>query len=163
MCTKDDFEVSLSGDLNILDPRQRYQVTAASVIKLLKRFNNNSNYDVDAILMEFREYKSLPDSQLPIIASKYALEGFWSAMGELPLIAGEGGKRFGHLAGFCKNLLILPHSTADPERLFSIIGKVDTSQRSNLRPQTVCDILSVKINVDEECYKSNDLFTQDLL
>ena len=85
MCTKDDFEVSLSGDLKILDPRQRYQVTAASVIKLLKRFNNNSNYDVDAILMEFREYKSLPDSQLPIIASKYALEGFWSAMGELPL------------------------------------------------------------------------------
>ena len=61
------------------------------------------------------------------------------------------------------NLLILPHSTADPERLFSIIGKVDTSQRSNLHPQTVCDILNVKINVDEECYKSNDLFTQDLL
>ena len=62
-----------------------HQVTAASVIRLLKQFNNNSIYDVDAILMEFREYKSLPDSQLPIIASKYALEGFWSAIGELPL------------------------------------------------------------------------------
>ena len=62
-------------DITISDLK-RYQVTAASVIRLLKRFNNNSIYDVDAILMEFRKYKSLPDSQLPIIASKNALEEF---------------------------------------------------------------------------------------
>ena len=105
-----------------------YQVSAASVIRLLKQFNNNSIYDVDAILMKFCEYKSLPDSQLPIIASKNALEGFWSAMGELSLLAGEGGKQSSHLAGFCKNLLILPHSTANPKCLFSIVGKVDTSE-----------------------------------
>ena len=85
-------------------------------------------------------------------------------MGRLSLLAGEASpKRFGHLAGFCKNLLILPHSTADPERLFGVIGKIDTSQRSNLQPQTVCNLLSVKINVDQECYKSKELFTPNLL
>ena len=33
----------------------------------------------------------------------------------------------------------------DPERLFSMIGKVDTSQRSGLLPSIVRNILSVKI------------------
>ena len=91
-------------------------------------------------MMEFREYKSLPDSQLPQpVTHKSALEEFWTLMGELPLLARESNvKRFDHLAAFCKNLLILPHSTADPERLFSIIGKVDTSQRSILECENQC-------------------------
>ena len=49
------------------------------------------------------------------------------------------------------------------ERLFSIINKIDTSQRSNLHAQTVCDLLSVKINNDHECYRSDQLFSPDLL
>ena len=78
-------------------------------------------------------------------------------MGEILLPAGEAtAKRFCNLAK-CKTLLVLPHSTADPERLFSMIGKVDTSQRSNLHASTVCDILRVKINTDLECYKSRTL------
>ena len=87
--------------------------------------------------MEFREYQSLPDPQLPAYKS---LDDFWASVGDLPKPAGEfGEKRFGNLIGFCKTLLVL-HSTADPERLFSMIGKVDTSQRSSLLPSTVCDI-----------------------
>ena len=66
-------------------------------------------------------------------------------MGQLPLGGGdEDAKRFGDLSNMCKLLLILPHSTADPERLFSVIGKVDTSQRSSLLPSTLCNIVSVK-------------------
>ena len=72
-----------------------------------------------------------------------------SSMGEILLPAGDAtAKRFCNLAKFCKTLLVLPHSTADPERLFSMIGKADTSQRSNLHASTVCDILRVKINTD---------------
>jgi hypothetical protein len=85
-------------------------------------------------------------------------------MGKLPLLAGEvGAKRFGDLANFCKLLLVLPHSTADPERLFSMIGKVETPQRSSLHASTVRDVLSVKLNVDQECYQSKELFTPHLL
>lgn len=165
MISKFPFTDITINDLRILDPEQHLQVSVTSVTRLLKRFNNNSIYDVDAVTMEFREYKSLPDSQLPQpVTRKSALEEFWTLMGELPLLARESNaKRFDHLAGFCKNLLILPHSTADPERLFSILGKIDTSQRSNLQAGTVCDLLSVKINVDQECYKSKELFTPDLL
>ena len=56
-------------------------------------------------------------------------------MGELPQPAGDvDAKRFGNLTESCKVLLILPHSTADPERLFSMIGKME---RSSLLPSTV--------------------------
>ena len=72
-------------------------------------------------------------------------------------------KRFGHLANFCKLLLVLPHSTADPERVFGVIGKVDTSQRCLLLASIVGDILSVKLNIDLECYHSKELFTPALL
>ena len=85
-------------------------------------------------------------------------------MAALPQPAGEvGAKRFGDLANFCKLLLVLPHSSADPKRLFSMLGKVETSQRSSLLASTVCDVLSVKLNVDHECYQNKKLFTLHLL
>ena len=128
MISKFPFTDITISDLRILDPEQRLQISVTSVTRLLKQFNNNSIYDVDAVLMEFHEYKSVPDSQLPI-THKSMLEEFWALMGELPLLVGDtNAKWFGHLSGFCKNLLILRHFTADPECLFSIIGKVDTSQ-----------------------------------
>ena len=111
--------------------------------------------------MESHEYQSLPYPQLPAYKS---LDYFWASVGDLPKPAGEiGKKRFGHLTGFCKALLVLPHSTADPERLFSMISKVETSQRSSLIPSVIRDILSVKINYDQECFKTNKLRTPDLI
>ena len=79
------------------------------------------------------------------------LDEFWASIGDLRQPLGEiGEKCFGTLAAFCKTLLVLPHSTANPERLFSIISKIDTSQRSSLLPSTVWSALSVKINHDQE-------------
>ena len=59
---------------------------------------------------------------------------------------------------------ILPHFTADPERLFNVIGKVDTSQRSLLLSSTQwVTFCQVKLNTDLECYHSKELFTPALL
>ena len=41
--------------------------------------------------------------------------------------------------------------------------EVDKSQWSSLLPSTVCDMLSVKINTDQECFRSKELFTSHLL
>ena len=80
-------------------------------------------------------YQSLPDPHLPAYKS---LDDFLAFVRDLPKPAGEiGEKRFGNLIGFCKTLLVFPHTTADPECLFTMIGKVDTSQRSSLLPSTV--------------------------
>ena len=114
--------------------------------------------------MELRDYQSLPEAQLPPQPSQESLESFWVSMGVMPQPGGEiGDKRFPTLTQLCKTLLVLPHSTADPERLFSVIGKIETSQRSSLLPSTVCDILSVKINQDQECFRTKELITPDLI
>ena len=156
------FTDRIVSDLGMLNPQNRYSVTSSSVTRLLNCFYKQCSTDVmDELLKEWHEYQSLPDNQLP----KYrSLEDFWASMGQLPLPGGESGvNRFGNLSNLCKLLLVFPHSTADPERLFSIISKVDTSQRSSLLPSTVCDILSVKLNVDQDCYQSKELFTPSLL
>ena len=162
MIIKFPFTDCTVSDLGMLNPHNRHHVSTASVTRLLKRFYKQCSIDdMDTVLMELREYKSLPESQLP---EHKSLEDFWARMGVLPKPAGAiHEKRFGHLANFCKLLLVLPHSTADPERLFSVIGKVDTSQRSLLLASTVGDILSVKLNTDLECYHSKELFTPALL
>ena len=84
-------------DLCVLVPRHWFEALAASVTQLFKHFTPTA--DLDAILMEFREYQSLPDPQLPAYKS---LDDFWDSVGDLPKPAGEfGEKRFGNLTGFC--------------------------------------------------------------
>ena len=54
-------------DLSMLDPCHCFHVTAAYITRLFKCFNKHSSTDdLDALLMELREYKLLPDSQLPV-------------------------------------------------------------------------------------------------
>lgn len=111
--------------------------------------------------MEFREYQSLPNPQLPLYKSLHEL---WASVGDHPQPGSEiGEKRFGNLAAFCKTLLVLPHSIADPERLYDRKNKIDISQRSSLLPSTVCNVLSVKMNHDLECFRTNELITPHLL
>ena len=61
MIAKFPFTDLTVSDLSILDPHHRIDVTVTSLTRLLNRFNNNSTCDVDAVLMEFRENKSLPN------------------------------------------------------------------------------------------------------
>ena len=46
MIAKFPFTDLTVGDLSILNPRHRFQVTATSLTRLLKRFNNNSTCDI---------------------------------------------------------------------------------------------------------------------
>ena len=50
-------------DLSLLDPRHRFETSTATETRLFERFLPTA--DLDAILMEFREYQSLPNPQLP--------------------------------------------------------------------------------------------------
>ena len=69
-------------------------------------------------------------------------------MAELKAITDSAILRFGTLTQLAKTLLILPHSSADPERLFSMVRKIETEQRKRLDLSTVCDVLSIRINND---------------
>ncbi len=50
-------------------------------------------------------------------------------------------------------LLAIPSSNADSERVFSILRKIHTDQRSNLDQSTVVALMSLKFNCDDCCHE----------
>ena len=125
-------------------------------------------------MMEFRDYRVAPDCQLPAFVSgpsdvtesestSGTLDNFWAAMGELRSITDSTLLRFGTLSHLAKIMLVLPHSNADPERLFSMVRKIDTEQRRRLDPSTLCDLLCIKINNDNVCYDNKYLLPDRFL
>ena len=129
---------------------------------------NNSD-EIDAVVQEFRAFCVTPDHQLPIYDSKadHGLDKFWFAMSVQKTVSSDlelpGAFAYSNLARLAKILLVLPHSNADPERLFSMLGKIQTQSRSQLSSSTTCNLLTIKMNHDESCYLSQNLMTDQLI
>ena len=49
------------------------------------------------------------------------------------------------------------------ERLFTMVRKIETEERSQLDKSTVCDLLTVKINNDNPCYSNQELINDNML
>ena len=152
-------------DLKLLDPRKRVDITAASVIRLCKRFHKRTPEELDNILQELNDYCVMPEQQLPTVNcdEEGVLDQFWLSMSHIPKPGDSSQKRFSSLAQLCKILVVLPHSNADPERLLSMVQKVETEQRGSLKPSTIQDLISVKMNTDPPCFERQKLFTAELL
>lgn len=127
------------------------------------RMTSNSEEN-DAIVEEFRAFSVAPDHQLPVYDSKAddGLDKFWLAMSMQKKVSADlelpSAFAYSNLARLAKILLVLPHSNADPERLFSMLGKIETQSQSQLNSSTTCDLLTVKMNHDES---SEDLLQCD--
>ena len=63
--------------------------------------------------------------------------------------------RFGRLSRIAQLVLVLPHSNADAERVFSVVGLNKTKTRNSLALEgTLSSIMTVKMaNIAPECYK----------
>lgn len=133
-------------------------------MELAARFTSFSMEEIDTLTMEFLDYRAASDDQLPTFDPHEcaAIDHFWAAMAELYAVTDLDTLRFGVLSKLAK-VLLLPHSNADPERLFSMVRKIETELRQNLDPSTVCDLLSVKVNNDCSCYQNKHLMTEAIL
>ena len=96
-------------------------------------------------------------------SSEAATDYFWAAMSEVKAVGDLSTLAYGKLAQLAKVLLVLPHSNVDPERLFSMVGKIETQAQSQLSPSTTCDLLTVQMNHDALCYESHDIVTDELV
>ena len=146
----------------VLHPAAHLSVSVASVTRLAMRFTPMDADDLDILLTEFRDYKATPDDQLPP-AEASDLDSFWSKMSRISMPGDTTKHRFGKLARFACVLMVLPHANADPERLFSMVGKIETYQRSRLLPSTLRNLIAVKINgIDCTCHdaKFSPVFLQ---
>ena len=67
------------------------------------------------------------------------------------------------LSQLAKTLLVLPHSNADPERIFSMVRKIESEERGRLGTDTVSSLLSYKMNNSTPCFENAHLMTKELL
>ena len=77
---------------------------------------------------------------------------FWGTMAEIknPVTDSYQYKTLSKLAKAC---CILPTSNADTERMFSILKKIQTDQRSELNIATICELITAKQNQDIPCFE----------
>ena len=165
MITKFPFNNETIGQLAFLDPRNRNKTSINGIIQLASRFTSFSPDEMDSLCLEFRDYRASAWDQLPSFDPKEvrAIDHFWAAMAKVHSIMNSELCRFSVLAKLAQVLLVLPHSNADPERLFSMVRKIETEERRQLDVSTVCDLLSVKINNDNPCYSNKHLINDSML
>ena len=165
MLAKFPFSDDTLKDLAFLDPRNRTMSSTTGILNLASRFTSFSTDDSDCLMLEFRDYRVTHNDQLPafVPSDDAAVDHFWVAMGEVKAITDLTSLRFGTLSKLAKILLVLPHSNVDPERLFSMVRKIETEHRTRLDPSTVCDLLSTKINNDSACYDNKHLVSDSFL
>ena len=159
------FSDSTIQELAFLDPHNRDKSSRTGILELATRFTSFTTDEMDDLTMESSDYRTASDDQLPNFDSQSyaAIDHFWVAMAEVHTVTDLDTLRFGMLSKLAKVLLVLPHSNADPERLFSMVRKIETELRRNLDPSTVCDLFSIKVNSDQPCYDSKHLITESLI
>ena len=103
-----------------------------------------SSDNIDLLVTQLRDYKTVQEVQLPAVDGD--IVQFWARLGKVLMPGDAFQPRFPKLRELTTILLVLPYANADPERLFSMVGKTGTQQRVSLLPSTVRDFISVKVN-----------------
>lgn len=132
-----------------------------------------SDTSVEVVYDEFLDYQTLMDTDIEAKAWEeakvidceeegvptvfhYRVDVLWWHIANLK-IPGTNVPRFSHLFKVAEIILVLPHSNAEEERLFSIVRKNKTDSRSSLKLDgTLSSILAMKSRFQESvvsCYK----------
>lgn len=138
--------------------------------------NCTVDLDKDSLCREFTEFQV--DSELPSPALR--VDEYWAAVGRMTDPA-TSSPAYPLLSRLAKSVLLIPHSNASCEGLFSMVKKITNDQRSSLGRgkegcsntsayqevhgvrNTLCGLLAGKINIfkDTTCYEwvpSQELF-----
>ena len=145
-------------------PENQTDVSRPTVSRLARRFHAAvPDEECDNLDEEVLDYSLVSPESLPKFHKEIGkptkveeLCEYWQKIGEMKTANGE--LRFPNLTNLFKCLLSLPHSNADTERVFSIVRKILTEQRSQLEQSTLCALIGCKLNSSHSCYQ---LETQD--
>ena len=93
--------------------------------RLASKFGTFTSDEIDSLEMEFRDFRASLDADLPEYDPQISsgVDRFWSAMAEVRSVTDSGTFRYSVLSKLANILLILQHSNADPERMFSMVRK----------------------------------------
>ena len=130
-----DFVIS---QLQVLSPTCSH-TEFPSLGPLIQRFPNLVVGDVQQLDDEWRQMEF---AEIPFSYDEMAVDEFWGKVGAIT--NGTETLQFPMLSAFMKSLLVLPHSNADTERIFSQITLIKTKVRNKLSTQTVNALLITK-------------------
>jgi len=146
-----DFDNTVLKMLEVLDPETVRGGSVPSIIDLCVAFPNLiSEEKFQTIDNEWRLLRNTK-----ISCDKYStIEEFWSYVSELKY--SDGHLMFNTLGPFILNLLCLPHSSANVERIFSQINLMKTQQRNKLCTKSIIGLLHTKTYLkNKECFNLN--------
>uniref|UniRef100_H3AMP9 HAT C-terminal dimerisation domain-containing protein n=1 Tax=Latimeria chalumnae TaxID=7897 RepID=H3AMP9_LATCH len=108
-----------------------------NMVKLEEEFISYQVLDIDALVEGSKED-----------GSQVRMDTFWHKTGQ---IKNSGKNTFVLLPTVMKQLLVLPHSNTDCERMFSITRKNRTEARSELSNAVLKGLLATKVNMLSDC------------
>ena len=181
MKTSFPFEDTLIKAAATIDPTCRQTASMQSLLELVEQLPANvvPEREREQLCREFCSYQS--DMDLPVFSPKDRVDQFWAEMGKIT--DGAGSLSYPMLLRLAKHVLLIPHSNAFCESLFSMVKKITTDQRSSLGRgkeghakdsaymdtheirNTLCALIASKINIfkGRTCFEwtpSSDLFAK---
>ncbi len=119
---------------------------------------------MDTLSEEFVEYQLLRNKDIPSQVwdkasifidddhTYHRMDVVWNYIGTLK--APDGRLRFNRLSKVAKLVLVIPHSNAEEERVFSMVRKSKTAFRPSLDPKgMLSNILTIKLSHTEAAHQ----------
>ena len=139
-----NFRSLLWHSFSFLDPPQSQQISDG-VFDDIERVMPIS-FNKEQVKLEAREFSVDPD--IGTIPKDDAVR-FWLHVKSMESPLGE--KKYHHLSDLSLNLLSVPASNADSERVFSLVRRIKTDFRASLATETVSALIGCHLNTTFEC------------
>lgn len=134
-----DFEDEIIKKLASIDPIQVCAGTTSSIIPLAQHF---PNLVAESELQNLdNEWRLLRNTEINYEDTSNA-EMFWISVSKM--CRGDNSPMFPTISRFVLNLLCLPHSSANVERIFSQVNLLKTKQRNKLSSASIVGLLHSK-------------------
>ena len=129
---------------SFLDPPQSRQITD-SIFEDIEQVVSIA-FDKAQVKVEAREF--IVDPDINTAAEQDAVR-FWLHVKSMESPLGE--RKYYHLSNLALNLLSIPASNADSERVFSLVRRIKSDFRASLSTDTLSALIGCHLNKTSEC------------
>lgn len=151
-----DFSDKILSNISIFNPKYNHSANPVSLFSLLREtVRLTDDMDIQVIDDEYRMYNRDKNDLPDYIKSICEVDTYWIEVGKLQNF--DQNFSYKNLSVYVLRLLILPHSNAACERIFSKVNLVKTDIRNRLKTNTISNILlaSQKVKDVGGCHKFN--------
>ena len=131
-----DFKSDIFNCLSIIDPAKS-QVSHSSIFDKIEE-NIPISFDKAAVKLQHREF-TIDDEVSSLVEQHEDAIKFWLDVSKLR--SPMGSDKYPELSTLALNLLAIPASNADSERVFSLVCRIKTEFRLSLASETVSSLI----------------------